>query len=215
MTVVGVVGHVKTQDFTDRSGTTQVYFPVAQAGSGLSGRYRTMIVRADDPAAALASIRAIANAMDPEVTISVHERVSSLYDEVFVRPRFYMVVMALIAGLALLTAAIGLFAVLNYSVTQRAREIGVRIALGAESSRVRRLVVWEALVPVATGTAAGFALCFWLTGLFTSLLYATGPHDVLAVSLVLLTVVVTSAAAAYVPARRATSLDPVATLRTD
>jgi predicted permease len=214
-TVVGVVGHVKTRDFTDRAGTVQVYFPVAQASPGLSGRSRTMIVRADDPAAALASIRAIANAMDPEVTISVHERVSALYDDVFVRPRFYMIVMTLVAGMALLTATVGLFAVLNYSVTQRAREIGVRLALGADPRSVRGLVVREALVPVAAGTVAGLAVCFWLTRWFTSLLYATAPHDGLALGLVPLTVTVAAVAAAWVPARRATTLDPVATLRAD
>jgi ABC-type antimicrobial peptide transport system permease subunit len=153
--------------------------------------------------------------MDPEVTISVHERVSALYDDVFVRPRFYMIVMTLVAGMALLTATVGLFAVLNYSVTQRAREIGVRLALGADPRSVRGLVVREALVPVAAGTVAGLAVCFWLTRGFTSLLYATAPHDGLALGLVPLTVTVAAVAAAWVPARRATTLDPVATLRAD
>jgi putative ABC transport system permease protein len=215
MTVVGVVGYVKTSDFNDPGGTIQVYYPIAQGGPGLAGRVRTMIVRADDPAAALASIQTIARTMDPEVTVSVTERVSALYDDVFVMPRFYAIVMALVAGIGLVTAAVGLFAVLNYSVTQRAREIGVRIALGAEPRTVRRLVIREALVPVAAGTLAGLAACFWLTRLGASLLYETSPLDAMALGLVLLTVTVAAVVATYVPARRATRLDPVATLRAD
>jgi putative ABC transport system permease protein len=215
MTVVGIVGHVKTSDFTEPGGTVQVYHPIAQSGSGMAGRYRTMIVRADDPSAALASIQTLARTMDPEVTVTLQERVSALYDDVFVMPRFYAIVMALVAGIGLVTAAVGLFAVLSYSVTERAREIGVRIALGAEPRRLRRLVVREALVPVAAGTLAGLAVCFWGTRLLVSLLYETSPLDIMTLGLVLLTIAAAAVAAAYVPARRATRLDPIAILRSD
>jgi putative ABC transport system permease protein len=121
--------------------------------------------------------------------------------------------MSLFAGLALLTAAVGVYAMLWYAVTQRTPEIGVRIALGADAGKITRLVMADVLRPVGAGTVLGLLAALWLTQFIASQLYHVSPHDPVTIALVLGFFVVVALVAAYGPAHRATRIDPMVALR--
>jgi putative ABC transport system permease protein len=123
--------------------------------------------------------------------------------------------MSVFAGLALVTASVGLFGLVSYAVAQRTREIGIRIALGADSSGVTRLMLRDALMPVVIGLAAGMLASWWLSRFLSSLLYEVTPHDPTTFALVTALLVAVAAVAAFVPARAATRIDPIATLRAE
>jgi putative ABC transport system permease protein len=130
-------------------------------------------------------------------------------------PRFNAVLISSFAGLALLLAAVGLYAVMSYSVELRRREIGIRMALGAQPEKVRALVVADAIRIGAIGLAAGLAAALAATRVLQELLFgvrASDPTTFIEVSLLLLGVLVV---AAYLPARRATQVDPIVALRTE
>jgi putative ABC transport system permease protein len=129
--------------------------------------------------------------------------------------RFSAQLMGAFATLALLLAAIGIYGVLAYFVGQRAREIGVRMALGAAGSEVVRMVMWQGLKPISVGTAIGVAGSLIFGGLLEKMLYGVSAADPLV--LVCVPVVLLGAAllASYIPARRATRIDPIVALRCD
>jgi ABC-type antimicrobial peptide transport system permease subunit len=130
-------------------------------------------------------------------------------------PRFFLTLMSVFAGLALVTASVGLYGLVNYAVAQRTREIGIRIALGADLGRVMRLVLRDALTPVAIGLTAGTLASWWLSRLLSTLLYETTPHDPGTLTLVTALLIGVAVVAAYIPARAAARIDPVATLRAE
>ena len=141
--------------------------------------------------------------------------VEALYDPALVNPRFSALLMSLFAGLGLLTAAVGLYGMLSYAVAQRTREIGVRMALGADRRAVRRLIVSDALWPVMLGLALGSISAQWLTRFIASQLYGVAPGDPMTLALVLLLFAAVALIAASVPARHATRVDPVVALRAE
>jgi ABC-type antimicrobial peptide transport system permease subunit len=130
-------------------------------------------------------------------------------------PRFYLILMSIFAGVALATAAVGIYGVLSYAVAQRTSEIGVRITLGATAHDIRRLVVGTVSVPVGVGIIAGVIASVWITRLLRSLLFQVTPHDPLTFILVVLFFLLVALAATLVPARRATRIDPIAALRVE
>ena len=127
--------------------------------------------------------------------------------------RFAASLLGVFALVALLLAAVGLYGVMAQSVLQRSREIGVRMALGAESGRVLRMILGQGAVLVAGGLFAGTVAALALTSLMKSLLFAVRPADPLTFACVVGLLLIVALAAAYLPARRATRLDPVTTLR--
>jgi putative ABC transport system permease protein len=212
-TIVGIAGHVKTKSFASPTGTAQVYVPVAQNSfSALRGM--TMRVEGD-PEVALSAVRRIVHDIDPALSLGRSHVVSDMYGDLYTTPRFYLIVVSLFAGLALVTAAIGLFAMLSYVVSRRAREIGVRLALGADSARIRLLVTREALAPVGVGLAVGLAGSFWLTRYLQSLLYGVTAYDAGAYAAAVALLMAVAGFAALLPVQRATRVDPVVTLRAD
>ena len=129
------------------------------------------------------------------------------------RPRFYTTLLAVFAASALLLAAVGLFGVLSYSVLQRSREIGVRLALGARASQVTRMVVGSALRLVGLGLAIGVIGALAAGQVIRSQLFGVQPTDPLTLGAVAAVLVATALAASYLPARRASTLDPGTVLR--
>jgi putative ABC transport system permease protein len=213
MTVVGIARSVKTGDLGRSSNRFQMYLPLSQSQLGPPA----ILARTRGIAAAffLAAIRARVQQMDDKVTVRSATTVGALYDPALVNPRFSALLMSLFAGLAMLTAAVGLYGMLSYAVAQRTREIGVRMALGANRSNVRRLIVSDALWPVIAGLTLGSILAQWLTRFIASQLYGVAPGDPATFALVLLLFAAVALIAAYVPARYATRVDPIVALRVE
>jgi len=138
-----------------------------------------------------------------------------LVDQKLSTPRIQLSLLGAFAGLALLLASIGLYGLLSHTVVQRTRDIGVRIALGARRAQVLAGVMRQGLELVAAGLAAGVLGSWWATRLMQKLLYGVKPTDPATFAAVGLTLILTGAAACYVPARRATRIDPMDALRHD
>jgi ABC-type antimicrobial peptide transport system permease subunit len=154
--------------------------------------------------------------MDGNLPVGNVRTLEALVARSISQPRFYMTLLAVFAGVALALAAIGIFGVLSYAVAQRTREIGIRMALGAHQRTVVGLIVRDAMIMASAGVAIGTAAAFLLTEwLVAKLLFNTSPHDPATFTLVALALAAVSLAAAYVPARRATRVDPIVALRAD
>ncbi len=176
--------------------------------------YNTLIIRSSDLPIALGDVQTLVRDINPDVGTSV-EVIRDRYDDGLLSPRFYALVMTALAVLALLTASVGLYGVLSYSVRQRAREIAVRMALGASAREVRRMVIRDALIPVGAGAVAGYIVVFWQAGAMAALLHETAPHDPVSFAVAAGVLAAVAATASFVPALRASRLNPVATLRLD
>jgi putative ABC transport system permease protein len=188
----------------------EIYMPTAQQG----GFSNYLLVRtAFDPVAATPLVRAAIAEVDPFIGIDQIGTLQQYQYESMAPPRVTTSLLGIFAGLALLISIGGIAAVMTLSVTQRSRELGIRMALGAERSSIVAMVVRQGLGLATIGVAIGIAGAIALTRLLATLLYATSPTDVitfLAVSLLFLAV---GAAACFVPARQVTSIDPLSALR--
>jgi putative ABC transport system permease protein len=207
--IVGVVGNVREWSI-DREPVPTVYYVY----SHLAFSFMTFAVRTElNPLSYAEPVRRIVRGLDPMQPIADIRTMDDILGENSSRQRFSAVLLTGFSISALLLAAVGIYGVLAYSVAQRTREIGVRVALGAEPSRIVGLVVGTGARLVFGGAIVGIAGALALTGLLKSLLYGIGPRDpwtFFVAPVVLLTVALV---AAYVPARRAARLDPVDALR--
>ena len=207
--IVGVVGDVK-HDGLDKEARPTVYFPNAQETQNIA----TLMIRtAGDPTKLAPVAEQIIHAYDKDQAIANIQPLDMFLSKAVARPRFQSVLLASFAGLALLLAAIGIFGVMSYSVAQRTHEIGIRVALGAQSDQVLRLVVGQGLLLALIGTAAGLAGAFALTRYLRTLLFNVSPTDWLTFTTVPLVLCVVAVGASYFPARRAMRVDPMQALR--
>jgi putative ABC transport system permease protein len=208
-TVVGVVGDVK-QYGLDTPSTMQVYLPHQQSPS----QQMVLVVRTSvEPQSLTAAVRNEIWAVDKDQPVYNIRTMEQLLSKSVAQRRFNMLLVGVFAAVALLLATIGLYGVISYSVAQRTHEIGIRMALGAETRDVLRLVLGQGMTLTLIGVAVGLGAAFALTRIMSSLLYgvsATDPATFGGVS-VLLTVV--ALVACYIPARKATRVDPMVALR--
>jgi putative ABC transport system permease protein len=151
--------------------------------------------------------------LDQNVPISNAQTINERLSQAFSYPRFRAIILTAFAGLALLLAAVGLYAVLAQLIAQRTQEFGIRMALGAEKSDLLKLVIREGMVLACAGLAAGLLLTLSLTRLLSSLLYGVKPADPLILAVVCLLLVMVAFCATYIPARRASGVDPMVALR--
>jgi putative ABC transport system permease protein len=213
LTIVGLVAGEKGQDFFHPMSweeTPMVFRPVNQDPP--SRLYLVFHTPAGGIEAAAAIQKQIA-ALDNNVPIGDVQTMNERLSQTLAYPRLRAIVLATFAGLALFLAAIGLYAVLSELIAQRTQEFGVRRALGAQSGDLLKLVIREGLALTAVGIAAGLSAAVSLTGLLSSLLYgvkATDPFTLASVSLLLILVTLL---ATYIPARRASRVDPMVALR--
>jgi putative ABC transport system permease protein len=159
-------------------------------------------------------IRSQAAALDPTLPVDIatlRQRVAKLADQ----PRFQTTLVSFFAAAGLVLAMIGLYGVIAYLVAQRTQEIGVRMALGADKGDILRLVMGRSLRLIVSGIAVGLAAALAATRVLSSLLYSIGPHDPVSFGLVTLLLVLVAIAAALIPARSATSVNPIVALRCD
>jgi putative ABC transport system permease protein len=204
--IVGVAGDVRDFGLADQP-RLDIY--VDEPGSGMY-----LVVRgASDPLSLSSSVRRAVAAVDREVPFTQEMSLEQIVSDSLASRRFSMALLGLFATLAFALAAIGIYGLVSYSVTQRTHEIGVRMALGAERRDVLRLVVGQGMVLVLFGVSFGITLALGLTRLMASLLYevrSTDPVTFAGVSLLLSAVALF---ACYIPARRATKVDPMVALR--
>jgi predicted permease len=175
-----------------------------------------LIVRAaGDPADAIAAVRAEVAGLDSEIALPNVIMVETALANTIDAPRFNMVLLTAFAAIALVLAAVGLGAIIGYEVTERTHEFGIRMALGARAENVRRLAMKQGLTPALLGVAIGAIGAFGATQLATGLLYGVAPRDPATFVGVVALLVLVALGASWIPARRATRVDPITALRAD
>src|SRR5690348_2218898 len=211
ITVVGVVGHLAHEGL-DAQKRVQLYLPLADNPRAFMGfAVRTV----GDPLDETATIRRAVASVDPDLPLAAPKSMESLIDASLGSRRFAMLLLGGFALLALVLASVGLYGVMSYTVTQRSRELGVRLALGAGTNDVLGLVLRQGVNLALVGVVVGLAAAFLLTRVMNSMLFgvgATDPMTFVAIPLVLLAVALL---ATYLPARRATRTDPIVALRAE
>ncbi|MEJ7809495.1 MAG: ABC transporter permease [Gemmatimonadaceae bacterium] len=210
-TVVGVVGHVRHYGLEVESGG-QLYVPFLARPSS----YSNVLVRtAGDPLALASAVRREVRALDPNLPIFDVTSMEQFLDASVAGRRFIMGLLGAFAGVAIVMAAVGLYGVVAYAVSQRTREIGLRMALGAQRSDVTRMVVREGVVLTAVGVAVGLAAATASTRLMASLLYGVSATDPLVMAGVPALLFAVALLATWLPARRAARVDPMVALRSE
>ncbi len=220
--IVGVVGHVKQWGLDDSSSyiQNQAYFPLYQdPDRWVLTNYpdTTIVVRTPlEPAAVMPAIKAVVYGAGSDQPIFDVQTMQQIVAESMSSQRFPMILLGAFAVLALLLASVGIYGVISYSVTQRAHEIGIRVALGAKKQNIFRLVIGQGLRLVFTGLAIGCLAALILTRLlssFSHLLYGVGASDPVTLATISVALTTIAVMACYIPARRASRVDPMVALK--
>jgi putative ABC transport system permease protein len=207
--VIGVVGDVKKIALDDRL-MPEIYWPYMQRVRGASYiAIRTL----QEPTTLAPEVRSRIVGVDPKAIVSRVSTMDQMVSSALKRPRFNVILLTIFAATALLLASVGLYGVMSYSVTERTKEIGIRMALGAERRTILRLVIGRGLTLTAAGIVIGLAVAFALTRLIASLLFGISATDPLTFGAIALLLFAIAMLACYVPARRATKVDPMVALR--
>jgi putative ABC transport system permease protein len=209
--VVGIVGDVKQRALGEENLPT-VYVPHAQ----FSAQSMDVLLRtAVSPLSLLPSVEQVVHGLDPELPVARPRPLKDIVARSVSRPRFYMLLLGAFAATALFLAALGIFGVMSYAVVQRSREIGIRLALGAEPADVMKMVLGQALPLVAIGVGAGLTGAVALSRALSSLLFNLSPTDPGTLGGVAVLLAAVALLASYLPARRATRVDPLVALRSE
>jgi predicted permease len=207
-----IVGIAKNSNYRTKTETPVPFFYVP-----LRQNFRvqnTLLIRTPEtPGAMMKALAREVHALDPNLAPLITDRLQDQIDEISYSQRLAVTLVALFGGMALFLAAIGLYAVVSYTVSQGTRELGLRMALGAGAKDLIRLVMSRGLVLTATGVAIGVLAAIMLTRLMSNMLYKVSPRDPIAFGLALVVITIASLAACFFPAWRATRIDPVQALR--
>jgi putative ABC transport system permease protein len=207
--IVGVVADVKYNTL-NTADTEEMYFPMAQAPSSSA----TLVVRSDsNPEPLVAAVREKIAELDPYLPVSGILSMDDVVATSVAQPRLVMKFAGIFAGFALLLSAVGIYGVMAYSVSQRRQEMGIRVALGANRSEILRLVVGQGMRLTLAGVGFGVAFSLLLTRLLSGLLFGIHGIDATVFSAAAAVLIASALLACYLPARRATQVDPVAALR--
>jgi putative ABC transport system permease protein len=208
--IVGIIHNVRYGDFRDDGPEINVPFAQSLAPSVTIG-----VRTAEDPAVMSKSIAAAVHFVDPQIALGRVRTMDQVKTELLAEDRYTMVLFACFAAVALLLAAVGIYGLMAYAVSQRTQEIGLRLALGAGKSRVLLLIVKEASLLATIGLGIGLAGAVLVGRTMRSTLYGVGAMDLSVIVSVAAILFVTALFASYLPARRAASIDPMQALRTD
>ncbi|HZE69971.1 MAG TPA: ABC transporter permease [Pyrinomonadaceae bacterium] len=213
VTVVGIVNDVRQMGMDDPV-KAEMYFPYRQITSHFGYAPRDLIVRTSgDPMSLVAAVRQQVHLVDPDQPISNIASMDQLLTEETGPRRLGMILLGAFAGFALLLSSLGLYGVLSYLVQQQTPEIGVRMALGAQRINILGLIFKKGMTLVLVGVVIGLAAAFGLTRLMTSLLFGVSATDPLTFLFISLLLIAVALLACYIPARRATKVDPLVALR--
>jgi putative ABC transport system permease protein len=208
--VVGVVKDVRQFELT-ADAKPQMYLPYTQRGFFPTD---DLVVKTDvDPASLASTVRNAVWEIDKDQPVSNIRTMEEILLDSIARQRFSMLLLAIFAGVALALAAVGIYGVMSYSVAQRTHEIGIRMALGAQTTAVLKLAVGYGLKLVAAGIVIGLIAAFALTRVMSTLLFGVTATDPATFTLISLLLTCVAAIASYIPARRATKVDPMIALR--
>jgi predicted permease len=207
--IVGVVADVRSLELNSEP-TPEIYTSYLQDPfAGMSYVVRSSV----EPESLIPSVRETVRAIDKAQPVADVKEMEQIVSEAAAQPRFNSLLLGIFASVALLLAAAGIYGVMSYSVTQRTHEIGVRIALGAQKRDVLRLVVWQCLRLTLFGLAIGLVCAFAMTRVMATLLYGVEPTDPSTFASGALLLVIVALLSGYLPARRATKVDPLVALR--
>lgn len=208
-TVVGVIGDVRHNSL-EEAAEPQIYHPDMEFGGGY------IAVRTSLPTRSLAaSIRTVLHSLDPNLAAGDIQTMGDLESEASAQRRFQTSLLTLFAAIALFLALIGLYSLMSYSVSRRTREVGIRMALGAQRRDVLRLVLKEAVFLLAIGLASGLVASWFATQAIQAFLFGVGRHDPITILSVCALLTVSGLLAAVIPTRRAASIDPMQALRSE
>ncbi|HJU89295.1 MAG TPA: ABC transporter permease [Gemmatimonadaceae bacterium] len=210
-TIVGVVGNTLL-DSPSKEPYPQMFF----ADHQLTQRQMSFAVRTSgDPGATAAAIRRAVAEVDPTLPVAALRTMDESFSNAMARPRVNLTLLGVFAAVAVLLAAIGIYGVVSYAVAQRTRELGIRVALGASAHDVLGLVVRQGMTPVAIGVLLGLLAAFAATRVMRSLLYGVGATDPVTLASVTVLLALIAFFASWIPARRATRVDPMVALRSE
>jgi len=196
----------------DRGASMQTYVLFSQEPGTALG----LIVRTQgNPLAVVAPIEQAIHTVDKDLPIYAVWTMDQLLGNSLAERRLTLVLLSSFAALALLLAAVGIYGVIAYTVRQRTRELGIRLALGAQAGDVQRLILWQGLKLTLIGVAIGLTAAFALTRWMESLLFGVRPADPVAFGMVALVLLLVAICACWIPARRATQVDPLVALRSE
>ena len=208
--IIGVVADAKQNEIGAPT-PPEMYQPFAQSPNRrLWLVFRTMT---DNLAGAQTAVRRVIHEQDTDVYVGNLQPMASLIGKTLAQPRFNMMLLGLFAGVAMVLAAIGIYGVIAYSVAQRTREIGIRMALGAQRAEMLGMILRQSLSVVVIGLAIGLVAAFAATRLLASLLFGVGANDVFTYASVVFLLGSAALLASYIPARRAMKIDPMVALR--
>lgn len=216
-TVVGLVGDVRHRGL-DAAARPEIYLPEAQypAGTGTATRSLYLAIRtAGDPSAVATPLRSTLRALDPDVPLAEVQTLEQALGAWAAERRLTMLVVSCFAMLALILGAIGIYGVMSYFVSQRTREIGIRIALGALPREILRLVLSQSVWLAAAGILAGLAGALGTTRLLANMLFEVRPNDPATYLVTALALALVALVATFLPALRATRVDPIESMRSE
>jgi predicted permease len=215
-TIVGVAADVKYNGLAEDT-PVESYVPISQIDGDwfdFFGRRLTFVAQTQgDPRELMAAARGFAAEVDKDQPIFALKTMEEVVSDSTAEPRFRAFLFFIFGALAMSLAAIGIYGVISYATAQSTREIGIRVALGAQRRDIFRLIIGRGLVLTAIGLAVGLAAAFWLTRFLSKLLFHLSPTDVVTYVIATATMLAVAALACYLPARRAAKADPLIALR--
>jgi predicted permease len=207
--IVGVVANVRSLELREEP-MAELYFSALQD----SWPAMSLVVRSSvEPSSLSASVRQVVNEVDKSVPVSSVQTMDHVVSESITQPRFNLFLLALFGSVAMLLSAAGIYGVTAYTVTQRTHELGIRIALGAQVSDVLKIILGKGMAVIGVGLVIGLASAFALMRLLRSLLFGVGENDPLTFAVITGVLFLVALLACYIPARRATKVDPLVALR--
>jgi putative ABC transport system permease protein len=209
--IVGVVANVRSLELREES-TPEIYF------SALQDYWPAMslVVRSNvEPASLAGSVRQVVSEVDKSVPVSQVKTMDRVVSESITQPRFNLFLLVLFSTVAMLLSAAGIYGVTAYTVSQRTHELGIRLALGAQVSDVLKMILGQGMAVIGVGLMLGLVAAFGLMRLLRSLLFGVGENDPLTFVAITLVLLIVALIACYIPARRATKVDPLEALRVE